>query len=412
MMKPFHGLLPTLSTISILALALVVQATPLPTKNNVQVTSREVLADPSTSEFNNISMCDPISTNNPSGMRDGEHSIRSYSPFDSSGTFARMDSESPSSHIKKEEPDLGHNGGLSQIPTHLTMSDLIKQEKEEEHEEERALSSIPTPREALPKLKEEAEAALRNKQALPFWKLLWEIHSYHLTTPDSGPSVENTNMPQDVRNLAEGIWKALVYKWKNKDFVYHSGSVRCHPEPCLSYANGKSLPYDYYMIYSSKLTLVLSGPLETHWKPKDFPLELPEELRIYLRPNRPGEIEIQQLLDLGQFIFNIATTHHSTVDQTTYDDMIIVGYQLMLVSAMLILEKHSERVEVKALLYMIRDAQYAQRVDLVWPHSEHVKECLTAFNNYLTREAYQHRMRIPKDSPNWRRSRGENLRAH
>ncbi|KAG6834061.1 hypothetical protein H0H93_012219 [Arthromyces matolae] len=260
------------------------------------------------------------------------------------------------------------------------MSDLIKQEKKEEHDEEQALSSIPTPSEALHKLKEMAKAAFRDKQALLFHELEKKIHSYSYDTSNPELAVPNPNMPQEVRNLALGIWTELQNMWESrdqKDFVYHNGLfVIRRLADRLSYADGSS---------------------QNQWNPKDSPLKLPAELRDYLKSNYRGIIT-QQPLDLAYLIHNLAETHHDSLDQETYDRMIIVGYQLMLISAKMIMH-FRKRSPATYLLYLIRDAQHAQPA-----HSEHVKECLTAFNDYLTAEALQHNMRIRRDL-NWRSSR-------
>ncbi|KAG6835474.1 hypothetical protein H0H93_001154 [Arthromyces matolae] len=165
-----HGLIHTVSTFLILALA--VQATPLPASNSAQLVPRDVLVEPSTS----IRSYDVV------------HSTHSHNSFDLSGILPRMNTpiKTASSHPHEEEV------------SHLTSS--------------------------LDDLGKRAEAALRDKQVRLFATLLAQIHEY-LSPYVSG---HDSKIPSNVHDLAQQIYNNLMKKWDGgdkKDVVKPSGEV-------------------------------------------------------------------------------------------------------------------------------------------------------------------------------------------
>ncbi|KAG6842193.1 hypothetical protein H0H93_004111, partial [Arthromyces matolae] len=106
---------------SLLLLALVLRATPVPTLTNPRLLAGDIQEDPSKGQHNDISIGSrPNSNLLPSqfpaiGDHDGVRPIRSYNPFDLSGIFARVDRK------PKEEPQ-EHHGLSANFPPSTALS--------------------------------------------------------------------------------------------------------------------------------------------------------------------------------------------------------------------------------------------------------------------------------------------------
>ncbi|KAG6849157.1 hypothetical protein H0H93_010871 [Arthromyces matolae] len=325
-MKFLHQRFRTFSTV--LILALVVDATPLPALNDVPLVPRNFLVHPGPSFHDH----------------DAVHSIRSYNPFDSSGIFPRVNEA-----IKNEDSD---SVDLGQLPS----SDLPAT-KEKKDDPGVLLSGIASHSETtLHHLGQMADEALRNKQILSFHDSMRQIQSYYRGPNSRGVFVEHTQFPSDVQKLAKEIYGRVDKKWAARDI--------------------REIVYIQAMVPRSLLTFCS----HSSWDPLRFPEALPEGLRQYLELADDGVsmFHTQRLMDLGHHTLNDATIRRTSLEERTYNDMIISGYQLMLMAAVLALDPLKEKVWFMYILYLIRDAEYAEG------NSSAVKACLTSFNRYLT----------------------------
>ncbi|KAG6849159.1 hypothetical protein H0H93_010873, partial [Arthromyces matolae] len=189
------------------------------------------------------------------------------------------------------------------------MNTPIKTASSHPHEEE--VSHL------LDDLGKRAEAALRDKDVHNFATLLGEIHEY--------ASGHNSKIPSNVHDLAQQIYKNLMREWDGSD---RNDDVKLSGEKNISH-------------------LEFTRNLDP-WDPLDEPERLPRYLKKVLRPDiHTTIIPNQQLFDLGR----------SYLKQDTSDPSMILGYQLMLVSATSALDQNEPDFwSALRILYLIRDA--------------------------------------------------------
>ncbi|KAG6847782.1 hypothetical protein H0H93_006022 [Arthromyces matolae] len=331
---------------TVLVLALVVQATPVPTLNDTQIGHRNVQVDSSTIIRDS----------------DGVDSIRSENPFDLHGMFVRADVTTDNDQ---------------DIPSIL--SDILKElaTKKEEVDKEIASNIEPShAQDALTRLAEMADEALRNKQTMTFLALQNKIQRYYRIDHLDGSYSVNDQIPIDARTFASEIYSRISKNWKGrdeKDMVSIRGNV-----PII-----KSRPLFQY-----------SSNVEP-WDPLLHPTVLLPELQRHLEPDNVKTFDVQQLLDLGRSVLIAADTRRGSMHESAYNLIIVVGYQLMFMSALVTLEKFNNRHGPFAyILYLIRDAKYAEG------NSDYVKARLTTFNKYLTDIGTEDRVHLQTES-NW-----------
>ncbi|KAG6849155.1 hypothetical protein H0H93_010869 [Arthromyces matolae] len=367
-MEITHGFIPTVSTL--LILALVVQATPLQTSSNSRLDPR-----------------DKVNLSTTIRDHDGVHSIRSNNPFDVSGIFAHVDG------VKKVEPQ-NSPLSLSHIPlapaTFTTLSAVLaeiagRMKEVEDVVPQRSTATI------LHRLKDMGEEAIHDKQTLLFIAITRKLSSHHVSRVLNGNLVPETpHLSSDVRNLAQVIGRRLCAEWNlwdEKDIVN-----------VIAYKTRRGA-VQTDLTYSS--ILIPSRSDEAPWDPIRDIGRLPVELQTYLESDIRPMFRVQRILDLGYAFINKAVIHHRVYTQG-YERMFIVGYQLMTVAAMLTLTLFEEKTRFRWILYLIRDAEHAER------NSDKVEKCLKQFKRGLTELGVEYNVMNVQGESNWEPNKRRN----